>query len=254
MVVIGRGSNLLWGDEGFGGLVVCLRRFESQTLAIEEGEWVRCSAGISLAKLSEFALAHELSGIEFACHIPGCVGGAIAMNAGFGRRGGTWRQMEDVVESVTTLNVVGGAVEVLSADKVGFEYRQTRLARELIILGARLRLTHGARERISHEMEANFTYRNGVQDLNHPSAGSVFKNPTNRKLSSGQLLDRVKMKGMRIGDAMVSEKHANFFLNVGQAKAKDVLDLIKIARRRVWDQFGIKLELELKYVGDEEIG
>lgn len=253
MMVIGRGSNILFGDERFEGLVVCLRQFESQSLAVEEGQWIRTSAGVSLAKLSEFALANELSGIEFLCHIPGCVGGAVAMNAGFGRRGGQWRQMQDVVDSVTTLNSASGAMSVLAAADVGFEYRQTHLSKDLIILGTRLRLTRGRREAIGREMEANFTYRNGVQDLSHPSAGSVFKNPKDSSVSSGQLLDRAKMKGMRIGDAMVSEKHANFILNLGQAKARDVLDLIKIARKRVLDQFGIKLDLELKYAGSDKL-
>ena len=130
-----------------------------------------------------------------------------------------------------------------------FEYRKTSLGPNQIVLEAAFRLTPTRRELVETEIKANFAYRNSVQDLRFPSAGSTFKNPKDHPLTSGQFLERAKMKGFRIGGAMVSERHANFFLNVDHARAQDVLELIAVAQKRVFEEFGVQLEPEVRYVG-----
>ncbi len=248
LLVIGRGSNLLISDDGFNGLAVSLRKFESDRYSIDKDGCIRVSAGMSLFRLSALAQEHSLGGAEFVCHIPGTVGGAIIMNAGFGRRGLGYFEIKDILDSFTAMDH-HGEIKTFKRNEIVFEYRKTNIPEHLIILEATFRLQPKDRTLVEQEIKANFVYRNAVQDLRFPSAGSTFKNPEHSEFTSGQLLDKAKMKKVRIGGAMVSERHANFFLNVDHATAQDVLDLMDLAQKRVYEAFGIKLEPEVRYVG-----
>jgi len=245
VLIIGRGSNILFSDEGFSGLVISLRKFELDRIQFSPDGSVKVSAGMSLFRLSALCQEQGMSGLEFVCHIPGTVGGACAMNAGFGRAASPYREIKDVLRSVTILDLLNSKLRVVTRDEIKFEYRKSSLDKE-IVLDATFQLTPSTREQVRDEVKANFTYRNSVQDLRYPSAGSVFKNPKKPAESAGKLIDRAGLRGTRIGGAMISEKHGNFILNVGNAKAVDVLQLIDLAKSRVFEQFGVELEPEVK--------
>ena len=250
LLVIGRGSNLLISDAGFQGLALSLRRLEPVHHRVERHDCLIVSGGMSLARLAQITADESLAGAEFLCHIPGTVGGAIMMNAGFGRRGHEPHEIKDILESFTVLNLdIPDQLKLWRREEFVFDYRKTNIPSSAVILEARFRLDRKAGELVTEEIRANFAYRNAVQDLRYPSAGSTFKNPKTGAFTSGQLLDRVGMKGERSGGAMVSERHANFFLNVDHAFAHDVLTLMNLAKRRVFEQFGVDLEPEVRYVG-----
>ena len=251
LLLIGRGSNLLISDEGFQGLALSLRKLEPNRYSVERDDLLRVSGGMSLFRLAVLSQEQALGGAEFVCHIPGTVGGALVMNAGFGRRGEPYFEVKDIIDSFTIIDTnADGAIKTLRKEDICFEYRATNIPAGLIILEAVFRLSPKSKELVKQEIDANFAYRNAVQDLRFPSAGSTFKNPKGHSLTSGQLLERVQMKGMRSGGAMVSERHANFFLNVDHATAQDVLSLMKMAQKRVLENFGVMLEPEVKYVGE----
>ena len=248
LLIIGRGSNLLISDNGFHGLTLSLRKFEPDRYVIEEEYILWVSGGMSLFHVSMLSQECSLGGAEFVCHIPGTAGGAVVMNAGFGRRGYSYYEIKDIFESCTVLDV-NGEIKTLRKEDINFEYRKTNLASNFVVLDVSFRLIPKSGKLVGDEIKANFAYRNSVQDLRYPSAGSTFKNPKNFPLTSGQILERVGMKKMRIGGAMVSERHANFFLNVDHSQAQDVLDLMAIAQKRAFEEFGVQLEPEIKYVG-----
>lgn len=247
VLIIGRGSNLLISDDGFDGLALSLRHMDAERFSVEHQTDLVVSAGMSLCRVSTVSQEQSLGGSEFLCHIPGTVGGAVTMNAGFGRRGGTYCEIRNILDSFTAIDL-NGNFKKIRRDEIQFDYRQTSIPQDLIILEARFQLLPKDRKEVEAEIKANFAYRNEVQDLRHPSAGSTFKNPKNSTLTSGQLLDRVHMKKVRIGGAMVSDRHANFFLNVDHATAQNVLDLMSEAQKRVFEEFGIQLYPEVRYV------
>ncbi len=250
LLVIGRGSNLLISDAGFQGLVLSLRKLEPDWFSVQTNGLVRVSSGMSLFRLSIISQEHSLGGAEFVCHIPGTVGGAVMMNAGFGRRGQPYCEIKDIIESITVVDLdSNGNLKTLRREEIQFDYRKTSLPFKTVVLEATFQLTPKSKKWVEEEIKANFAYRNAVQDLRFPSAGSTFKNPKGTALTSGQLLERAQMKKVRIGGAMVSERHANFFLNVDHATSQNMLDLIRLAQKRVFEEFGIELEPEVKYVG-----
>jgi UDP-N-acetylmuramate dehydrogenase len=247
VLTIGKGSNLLFPDEGFPGLVMTLIRFEPKKILFDEEQCtVTASSGVNLYRLAMACREACLGGIEFLSHIPGTLGGALVMNAGFGRFPGQPMEIGDRVEEVTVLTPEG-ELRKLGAGEVEFRYRETNLD-PFIILEARLKLYKARREEIQAEIRSNFNYRNRVQDLRYPSAGSVFKNPSGAPGSSGQLIDKVGLKGERVGGAMISERHANFIVNTGGAKASDVLALIQLAQAKVFEAFGVRLEPEIRRI------
>ena len=249
-LVIGRGSNLLISDAGFQGLVLSLRKLEPDWFSVQTNGLVRVSSGMSLFRFSIISQEHSLGGAEFVCHIPGTVGGAVMMNAGFGRRGQPYCEIKDIIESITVVDLdSNGNLKTLRREEIQFDYRKTSLPFKTVVLEATFQLTPKSKKWVEEEIKANFAYRNAVQDLRFPSAGSTFKNPKGTALTSGQLLERAQMKKVRIGGAMVSERHANFFLNVDHATSQNMLDLIRLAQKRVFEEFGIELEPEVKYVG-----
>lgn len=247
--IVGRGSNLLFSDSGFPGLVISLRKFEPNHYSIERECLLQVSGGMSLFRVSILSQEHELGGAEFMCHIPGTAGGALMMNAGFGRKGSGYFEMKDIFESCTVLDLNDRLdIKTLTCGDIQFEYRKSSIPNHFLILDVVLHLKPKPSKEVEEEIKANFAYRNSVQDLRYPSAGSTFKNPKGHSLTAGQILDQVQMKRMRIGGAMVSERHANFFLNVDHAKSQDVLDLMAIAQKRAFETFGVQLESEVRYV------
>lgn len=246
-LVIGKGSNVLFPDEGFQGLVVTLIHLEPHSLVFDQAkESVTASAGVNLYRLALAARDAGLGGVEFLSHIPGTLGGALVMNAGFSRFPGRKMEIGDLVEEVTVLGPEG-ELRRLSREELRFAYRKTNLE-GLIVVEARLKLSRAKPEAIQAEIRASFEYRNRVQDLRYPSAGSVFKNAEGKQDSSGQLIEKVGLKGKRIGGAMISDRHANFMVNVGGARASDILELISLAQKKVFETFEVRLEPEIRII------
>lgn len=238
---LGKGSNLLVSDKGMGGIVLHL-----------DGDFKLCkktaptciyiSAGASLAAASRFACEQELTGFEFAWGIPGSVGGALYMNAG--AYGG---EMAHIVASVQYMNRKG---EILTAskDELNFSYRRSMFTgTDFIILGAEVELAHGRSEDIQATMDDLMNRRKSKQPYDMPSAGSIFKRPEGYYAAA--LIEESCLKGTACGDAMVSEKHAGFIVNNGNASCQDVCDLIEKVKQTVLDKKGVSLECEVKIQG-----
>lgn len=250
LFVLGRGSNLLFSDNGYSGIVLSLRKFGTQEIRRTAADRLKAEASVDLLKLSLACREYGLGGAEFLCHIPGTVGGAAATNAGFGRPGSPRREMGSILSRVTVMTRAG-EVREMDSSEIAFEYRDSGLRGEYIVLDAEFQLEARPRAEIHSEIRANFDYRNSVQDLSAPSAGSIFKNPEGCKLSSGGMLDFVGMKGVRVEGAVVSRKHANFILNTGDAGSEDVLHLMAVGKKRVYEEFGVELEAEVEYIAGE---
>lgn len=240
--LMGNGSNLLVGDLGIRGMVLkTAGGYEDMTV---DGERVRVQSGMLLSRLTNAALKHGLTGMEFACGIPGSVGGAVVMNAG--AYGG---QMADVVETVTAYDPQTDTVRTFDADELDYGYRHSIFRdNDMIVLEATLRLIRGSAAQSRETVKDLNCRRRDKQPLNMPSAGSVFKRPEG--YYAGTLIQESGCKGMRAGDAMVSEKHAGFIVNAGKATARDVLDLIEQVRQTVHEKAGVWLEPEIHIVGE----
>jgi len=246
-VVIGRGSNVLFPDDGYAGLVISMTRFDENHLLVDkEAKTVYASGAVLLSKLSNACKDAGLAGAEFLGGIPGTVGGALIMNAGYSRFPGQRNQIGDIVLEVSVMTPEGRR-SLVSKGELKFSYRQSNLNGS-IILGAKLKLWKRDRETIEKEMKENFYYRNRYQDLDHPSCGSVFKNPIRPKPSARSLIEKLGLKGMRIGDAMVSVKHGNFIINAGNAKSSEVIELIQKIQKLVFDATEILLEPEIRII------
>ncbi|MHB0977046.1 MAG: UDP-N-acetylmuramate dehydrogenase [Candidatus Aquicultorales bacterium] len=238
-IVIGKGSNLLVSDAGIDGIVV---RLGADFRKIEvSGEVMRAGAGAMLSLMVQAALKHSLGGLAFAVGIPGTFGGALAGNAG--AHGGS---IGPLVASAT-LVTPGGQLVKKRADEIEFGYRKSSLSDGTVILEAALTLEERDPESIAADMERFFRGRKEAQPLNYPSAGSTFKNPPGD--SAGRLIEAAGCKGLKVGGAMVSERHANFIINTGDARASDVYDLMNEVRKRVREASGILLEPEIKLLG-----
>lgn len=239
---IGNGSNLLVRDGGLRGLV--LKVAENLSEVRFTGTRGYAQSGALLAAVSRQAAVHGLSGLEFAVGIPGTIGGGVMMNAG--AYGG---EMKDVVTRVTVVDEEG-RLRTLTAPELEFGYRSSILqSRPWIVAEVELELRKGDPERILALMSHNQYLRESKQPLSLPSAGSVFKRPPGRYV--GPMVEQLGLKGFRIGGAQVSEKHAGFIVNRGDATAADVLALIEHVRRRVHEAFGVWLETEVRIIGEE---
>lgn len=244
--IIGRGTNLLVRDGGVRGVVISLGgRFQTSTIDLEAGT-VEAGAAVGLAELARDCGRRGLTGLEFAVGIPGTVGGAVIMNAG--AYGG---EMSKVVESATLLRPADPLKPfTLPAAELDFGYRTSRPQREgWIVLGAHLRLRSGDIEAICQKERENTTQREERQPLDLPSAGSAFKRPPGH--FAGPLIDAAGMRGARVGDAQVSEKHTGFIVNLGAATASDVIELIKRVRLAVHAHSGVWLEPEIRVIGED---
>lgn len=235
--VFGKGSNLLVSDSGIDGLAVHLgERFSKVEVC---GEEIRALSGASLAQIAKIALSEGLSGFAFAAGIPGSLGGAVYMNAG--AYGG---EMKDVVKESYYLD------ENLNEYKVTEHFFGKRRSiysdTEYIITEAVIKLRPGSREEIKKEMADYAARRREKQPLNMPSAGSVFKRPEGH--FAGALIEGANLKGVSVGGAKVSEKHAGFIVNTGNAKASDVSELIRIIKDKVYEKYKVELETEIKFI------
>lgn len=246
--ILGKGSNVIFPDEGFPGLVITLIHYEQDKIIFDPGApVVTASAGIHLYRLVVACRERGLGGAEFLCNVPGTVGGGVIMNAGFSRFSGQSNEIGDLIEEICVLNK-DGQKEILTKDKLKFSYRHSNLEGK-IVLSATFRLWRRKPEDIQKEIRSNFDYRNAKQDLKHPSSGSVFKNPEPPTPSAGKLIDQLGLKGLRVGDAQVSDKHGNYIINLGNAKSSDIWALIDQIQRKVFDATGISLEPEVKKAG-----
>jgi UDP-N-acetylenolpyruvoylglucosamine reductase len=242
-ITVGLGSNLLVADDGVGALV--LRLEGDLATAATEGELLVAGGGAANAVCLHRARAAGLGGFEFACAIPGTVGGGVAMNAG--AYGGDWKQI------LARARVVSAAgAEWRSPDELGLEYRRSALGPGEVVAGAEFRLTPRPVDEIKASIAELQAQRKAAQPTNKRTFGSVFKNPAH-ELSAGRLLEACGLKGHRIGGAQISPRHANFIENAGEATARDALALMKEARRRALEQFGVELEREVRFLGAIEL-
>lgn len=245
--VLGNGSNVIFDDEGFRGLVLSLRRFENDLVKLDLDTCkVTVSAGVSLSRLVRFCQESGLAGTEFLVHIPGTVGGALAMNAGFSRHSGQLNAIGDLVDEIRAVTPAGAVVHWGRAE-LKFAYRQSNVG-DLIVLEAVLRLWRRPQDQIRKELNANMDFRRARQNVQGPNAGSVFKNPQAPHPTAGYLIDQAGLKGKRIGGIQISEQHANYFVNLGGATCADVRRLIEEVQKTVLHETGIVLEPEIRVV------
>lgn len=234
--VLGFGSNLLIRDEGIRAAVIKLEA-DAFTQTKFDGQKVTAWAGADLSKLVLTCVQKGLSGIEVLTGIPGSIGGAIKMNAG-----GKFGDIASAVELVTLMDIQGNLFEKKKPELV-FDYRRTNIAAKFI-LSAHLDLSPADPEQIMKTVKEMWIYKKNTQPLNTRNCGCIFKNPKNT--SAGALIDKAGLKGLRIGGAVVSDKHANFIIAEKGCTSRDVLRLIEAMKQRVKEQFNIVLELEIE--------
>lgn len=234
--ILGNGSNLLVSDDGFRGVVIKMENEEVQI----NNEKILAEAGISLSKLANIAQENSLSGIEFMVEIPGTLGGVVFGNAG------AWQQnIGDKVERVKILDK-DNQFKWLNHDECQFSYRQSRFKKnQEIILAVELKLEKGNQLESKNLMNENLKKRESQPK--EPSAGSIFVNP--KPQAAGDLIEKCGLKEKQIGQAQISQKHANFIVNLGGAKAEDVVKLIALAQKEVRKKFGIDLKTEIVFLG-----
>jgi UDP-N-acetylmuramate dehydrogenase len=235
--VIGNGSNLLVQDDGFDGVII---EIDSALAKIEiNGNEIVAKAGAKLSKIAVKALNESLTGFEFAHGIPGNLGGAVTMNAG--AYGG---EMKDVLKWVKVLDN-NGEMKTLKAEELELGYRTSIIVKEkMIVLEACIELHEGNRDEIEMHMKELMAKRKEKQPLEYPSAGSTFKRPEG--YFAGKLIQDAGLKGYRVGGAMVSEKHSGFVINYDNATATDIINLMKDVRKKVYEEFQVTLEPEVK--------
>ncbi|UCE48941.1 MAG: UDP-N-acetylmuramate dehydrogenase [Phycisphaerales bacterium] len=236
MYVMGFGSNLLVSDAGVRGAVIKLEAKQFAQVEFGERE-VTAWAGAELSKLVLTCVEKGLSGVEALTGIPGSVGGAIKMNAG-----GNFGDFGAAVETVCLMDSTGGIFDK-SKPELEFDYRRTNITAKFI-LNARLKLNAGDPEQIMRTVKEIWIYKKNSQPLNTKNSGCIFKNP--RGISAGALIDRADLKGMKIGGATVSEKHANFIIAETGCTSSDVVKLIETIKKTVKEQFDVELEHEIE--------
>lgn len=236
--ILGAGTNILAPDEGISGLVICLKDALDGMEQVD-GCRIRVAAGVTMTRAAVYAAGLGLGGMEFAHGIPGTVGGGVYMNAG--AYGG---EIKDICESVDVMTV-DGQVKTLSGEQMAFSYRHSLLEEQGgIVLSAVFRLTPKPIAEIRELMRDLMERRKTSQPLDKPSAGSAFKRPVGGYAAA--LIDQTGLKGYRIGDAAVSEKHAGFVVNLGNASARDVRELLGQVSDKVFEVHGIRLEPEVR--------
>lgn len=241
LTVIGNGSNLLIADQGLRGVVMEIGK-AAAGIRIIDGEDLVVSAGTLLSETAAFAAREGLAGMEFAAGIPGSLGGAVVMNAG--AYGG---EMKDILSGVRVLTQ-DGEIRVRPADELELSYRHSRMMDEQeIVLEARLNLTQDSTAVIRARMDELKKKRVEKQPLEYPSAGSTFKRPEG--YFAGKLIEDAGLRGFRVGDAQVSEKHCGFVINRGAATAAQILELMHEVQRRVMEHSGVELEPEVRLLG-----
>lgn len=239
-MMIGRGSNMIIHDDGIRGAVISLE--SGLTRVALEDELVMAESGARLTKLVDFCIQNSLGGLEGAAGIPASVGGAIVMNAG--------AHASEIKDSLVDVDALrGGSVVRVRKEDAGFAYRTSSFVKDVVLSG-RFRLAKADKEEILKRKSELIARRNATQPLSLPNSGSMFKNPPGT--FAAKLIEQAGLKGKRIGGVQISEKHSNFMVNLGDARAEDVVRLIDLARRTIYQNAGILLELEVKLVGFPE--
>lgn len=239
--VVGNGSNLLVGDGGYRGVIIQI--YKNLSGVTIEGQSVKAQAGALLSRVGACALQKSLAGMEFACGIPGTIGGAVVMNAG--AYGG---EMKDILSSVTVLKE-NGEEEVILADQLQMGYRTSVIKEKgYVVLEAVLHLEKGDAGQIAGRMEELKRKRVEKQPLEFPSAGSTFKRPEG--YFAGKLIMDAGLRGYRVGGASISEKHCGFVVNDQEATARDIRTLMEDVQRIVRERFQVELEPEVKFLGE----
>ena len=240
--MLGNGSNLIFSDNDYNGILIKLTEFDDIEICDNK---IKVGAGYSLMKLARVALKNSLTGLEFAAGIPGTVGGAVFMNAG--------AYKSDMGYIVQMINVLTPDFRIVTLEnkELAFHYRTSFLKThpDYICLEAIIKLEKGKREAIEEVMKSRLQRRRETQPLEYPSAGSVFRNPP--EMFSGELIESCGLKGKKIGGAQVSEKHANFIINTGNATATDIKELIDKVKEKVEKKYNVSLITEQEFVNWE---
>jgi UDP-N-acetylmuramate dehydrogenase len=241
VLILGRGSNVLIGDDGFPGVVIRMGKgFEWIRPAGEDG--VEAGGGANLPQVANWARRRSLAGMEFSVAIPATVGGGVAMNAG-----AHGASLSDVLESARVCYLAEGRTEEITAEDLDMSYRKTAVGPGSLVCSARFRLAPGDPAEIAARMEKYRIHRTETQPADAPNAGSTFRNPQGH--SAGGLIEATGLKGHRIGGAEVSPKHANFFFARPGAKAQDVFDLMVFVQAAVEKEHGVRLLPEVRIIG-----
>ncbi len=237
---IGSGSNLLVADEGLNGIVITLiKSFNKLEI---KGCHIYAETGVMLGHMVKHCIKQKLTGLETMVGVPGTLGGALMMNAGaFGS------EISNCLKNVDVMTLTG-EIKQYSVKDIDFNYRHSSFKKNEIIMSANFVLKKATKQEIMNKRAKASAGRKETQPLRFRSAGSLFKNPK-KDVAAGYLIDKAGLKGTHRGDAEISEKHANFFVNHGKANAEDVVFLIRLARKTVEKKFGINLELEVKTLG-----
>ncbi|MHB8511222.1 MAG: UDP-N-acetylmuramate dehydrogenase [Actinomycetota bacterium] len=241
VLVIGRGSNMLVSDLGFAG--VAIRLGSGFRMAAVDRDRIRAGAAMPVPAVSGLALRASLAGFEFAIAIPASVGGAVAMNAG-----AHGHSTSEVLAEARVFNLEHGEARVIPREHLGFSYRRSELGRSNVVTEGLVQLSAGDPSEIERRMHEARAWRRATQPIGLPNAGSIFKNPPEE--AAGSLVERIVGKGAAVGGARVSEVHANFIVTEPGAKAGDVYSLIRRIQREVEDNSGVKLETEVKLIGE----
>lgn len=238
-IILGNGSNVLVSDNGYRGAVISLAKMNGISI---DGDILTCQSGALLSRIGNFCLNHELTGFEKLCGIPATIGGAICMNAG--AYGG---EISDILIESTCIDENGKEHIIKNHE---FSYRHSIYLKnpKLVITSAKFKLKKAEKQDILHIMEDCKRKRQEKQPLEYPSAGSTFKRPEG--YFAGKLIEDAGLKGFRVGGACVSEKHAGFVINDKKATCNDILQLISLVQKKVLDEFNVKLECEIKIIGE----
>ncbi|MCG8687630.1 MAG: UDP-N-acetylmuramate dehydrogenase [Desulfobacterales bacterium] len=250
VTIFGGGTNTLVSDKGIRGLVIILSSFKQGVEQESPGKkpqdtkvTISALTGERLATLCKYALEKGFSGLEWAAGIPGTLGGAIIMNAGSFKG-----DMSQVIKKVEILNLQTLEIETLKKDELNFSYRKLELE-NIILLRAQLLLEQADPELVRSAHEVNLKAKRSTQPVSMASGGCFFKNPSQDK-PAGWLIEQAGLKGFKLNGAMVSDLHANFIVNHENAQCKDILALKQVVQERVYEKFGIKLNAEVKTIGD----
>lgn len=244
-IPVGNWTNIIVRDGGYRGVIISLKCLNHVTW---EERNVGCvsicaEAGVAISDIVRLSAGESLTGIEFCAGIPGSVGGAVRMNAGaYGN------EIKDVIESINVMNISGGISE-FKRNALNFEYRNLELPEGAIIVSASFLLTKGIKENIQERIREIIEIRKKKHPLEYRNAGSIFKNP--KGLSAGRIIEELELKGIQIGGARISEKHGNFIVNTGGAKAGDILAMIDTIKKKVWEDRRIHLEPEIMIIGED---
>lgn len=246
ITILGGGTNVLVSDHGIEGLVIAMKDLSLVQQEEKEGKLhLHCLAGTAKSELTKIFLSRKLTPAIFLCGLPGDVGGGVVMNAGVSEQ----RQPKEFCEMVEAVYVLRPSMQVekIKADQIDWHYRESQGWQPGILYAVDLSWPLAVQEDVPQQVRQATKTRLEKQPLNYPSCGSVFRNPAGQK--AGWLIEQVGLKGRRIGDAQISEKHANFIINLGKARAEDVKALIDLVKQEVLTKFNIQLETEVKMLG-----